>query len=178
MLLKLKAEALGVLLRREESIQLLEEARSGALIRQEHPLLWQIDRSLGRHYRRGKQDNLSRRHFALAREGIVNLANSVGDEALREHFLQAALGTLPKEKKEKAASLSRAAKDAFGGLTERERAVVRLVAQGKTNQEIADTLVVAKRTIETHINNIMHKLALTSRAQVAVWALEHGLLPN
>ncbi len=174
-LLKLKAEALGVLLRREEAIQLLEEARSGALIRQEHPLLWQIDRSLGRQYRRDKQDDLSRRHFALAREGIVSLANTVGDEALREHFLQAALGTLPREK---AASPSRAAKEVFGGLTERERAVVRLVAQGKTNQEIADTLVVTKRTIETHINNIMHKLALTSRAQVAVWAIEHGLLPN
>lgn len=174
-LLKLKGEALGVLFRREEAIQLLEEARSGALIRQEHPLLWQIDRSLGRYHRQLKQDDLSRRHFALAREGIVSLAGTVGDDALREHFLQIALGTLPRGK---AASPNRAAKEAYGGLTERERVVVRLVVQGKTNQEIADTLVVTKRTIETHINNILHKLALTSRAQVVVWAIEHGLLPH
>ncbi|HEY1390014.1 MAG TPA: response regulator transcription factor, partial [Ktedonobacterales bacterium] len=90
-------------------------------------------------------------------------------------FLQVALSTLPREK---AVSPHRAAKAAFGGLTERERVVMRLVAEGKTNHEIADTLVVTKRTIETHINNIMHKLALTSRAQLVVWAIEHGLLPH
>jgi DNA-binding CsgD family transcriptional regulator len=174
-LLKLKGEALGVLVHQEEAIQLLQEARSGALIRQEHPLLWQIDRSLGRYYRRLKQDDLSRRHFALAREEIMSLARTVDDDALRERFLQIAQGTLPTEK---AVSPNRAAKEAFGGLTDRERAVVRLVAQGKTNHEIADTLVVTKRTIETHINNIMHKLALTSRAQLVVWAVEHGLLPK
>ena len=71
---------------------------------------------------------------------------------------------------------SRAAKEAFGGLTEREREVVRLVAQGKSNREIADALVVTKRTIETHINNILYKLNLTSRAQIVVWAVEKGLV--
>jgi DNA-binding CsgD family transcriptional regulator len=175
LLLKLKGEALGALSRREEAIQSLEAARNSALIRQEHPLLWQINRSLGRYYRRFKQGDLSRRHFALAREEIVSLARTVGDEDLREHFLKIALGTLPRDK---AASPHRTAREAFGGLTERERAVARLVAEGKTNHEIAETLVVTKRTIETHINNIMHKLALTSRAQLVVWAIEHGLLPH
>lgn len=174
-LLKLKGEALGVLSRREEAVQSLEEARSGALARQEHPLLWQIDRSLGQTYRRLKQADLSRRHFASAREAIVSLARTVDDDALREHFLQTALGTLPREK---AVSPNRAAKEAFGGLTERERAVMRLVAQGKANHEIAEALVVTKRTVETHINNIMHKLVLTSRAQLVVWAVEHALLPR
>jgi DNA-binding CsgD family transcriptional regulator/tetratricopeptide (TPR) repeat protein len=174
-LLKLKGEALGALSRREEAVQVSEEARSVALMRQERPLLWQIDRSLGRHYRRLKRDDLSRRHVALARAGIASLADTIGDDTLREHFLQTALGTLPREK---AASPGRAAKEAFGGLTERERAVARLVAQGKTNHEIAATLVVTKRTIETHINNIMHKLALTSRAQVVAWAIAHGLPPH
>jgi DNA-binding CsgD family transcriptional regulator len=174
-LLMLKGEALAALSRREEAIQSLEAARSGALANHERPLLWQIDRSLGHHYRRLKQSDLSQRHFALARDGVESLAGTVGDDGLREHFLQVALSTLPKEK---AVSPHRAAKAAFGGLTERERAVMRLVAEGKTNHEIADTLVVTKRTIETHINNIMHKLALTSRAQLAVWAIEHGLLSH
>ena len=80
--------------------------------------------------------------------------------------------TLPREKP---VSASRAAKEAFGGLTEREREVVRLVAQGKSNREIADALVVTKRTIETHINNILYKLGLSSRAQIVVWAVERGL---
>jgi len=86
--------------------------------------------------------------------------------------LQAALATLPREKP---VSANRAAKEAFGGLTEREREVVILIAQGKSNREIADVLVVTKPTVETHINNILYKLNLISRAQLVVWAVEKGL---
>lgn len=50
-----------------------------------------------------------------------------------------------------------------------------LIAQGKANREIADILVVNYRTIEAHVSNILSKLGLTSRAQVAVWAAEKGL---
>jgi predicted ATPase/DNA-binding CsgD family transcriptional regulator len=174
-LLKLKGEALGALSRREEAIQVLEEARRGALARQERPLLWQIDRALGRQHRRLKQVDQARRNFTSAREGINSLASSIDDSYLREHFLHAALSSLPREKP---VSPNRAAKEAFGGLTEREREVVRLVAQGKTNREIADALVVTKRTIETHINNILYKLTLASRAQIVVWAVESGLVTH
>jgi DNA-binding NarL/FixJ family response regulator len=150
----------------------LEEARRGALARQEKPLLWQIDRTLGRQHRRLKQEDLAQRAFTSAREGISSLASTIDDAYLHEHFLQAALGTLPREKP---VSPNRIAKAAFGGLTEREREVVRLVAQGKSNREIADALVVTKRTIETHINNILYKLNLTSRTQLVVWTVEKGL---
>ena len=170
-LLKLKGEALGALSRREEAIEALEEARRGALARQERPLLWQIDRALGRQHRRLKQEDLAQRAFTSAREVIDSLASTIDDGYLREHFLQAAQSSLPREKP---VSPNRAAKEAFGGLTEREREVVRLVAQGKSNREIADALVVAKRTIETHINNILYKLNLASRAQIVVWAVERG----
>ena len=68
------------------------------------------------------------------------------------------------------------AKQAFGGLTAREREVTILVAQGKSNQTIADALVITKRTVETHIGNIMFKLGCTSRTQIAVWAVETGLV--
>jgi DNA-binding CsgD family transcriptional regulator len=171
-LLKLKGDALGVLSRREEAIEALEEARSGAVARQERPLLWQIDRSLGRQHRRLRQEDLARCAFTSAREEIASLAKTIDDSYLREHFLHAALSTLPREKP---ASPNRAAKETFGGLTEREREVVGLVAQGKSNREIADALVVTKRTVETHINNSLYKLNLTSRAQIIMWAVEKGL---
>lgn len=171
-LLKLKGEALGALSRREEAIQVLEEARSGAVARQERPLLWQTHHALGRQHRRLRQEDLARHNFTSAREGIASLASGIDDGYLREHFLHAALGTLPREKP---ASANRAAKEAFGGLTEREREVVRLIAQGKSNREIADALVVTKRTIETHINHVLYKLNLTSRTQLVVWAVEKGL---
>ena len=57
----------------------------------------------------------------------------------------------------------------------REREVAALIAQGKTNGEIADELVVSKRTVETHIAHILSKLGLTHRAQVVRWAIENGL---
>ncbi len=174
-LLKLKGEALGALSRREEAIEALEEARRGALARQEKPLLWQIHRALGRQHRRLKQEDLAQHNFTSAREGIESLASTIGDVYLREQFLHAALITLPREKP---ISARRAAKEAFGGLTGREREVVILIAQGKSNREIADALVVTKTTIETHINNILYKLNLTSRAQLVVWAVEKGLVTH
>jgi non-specific serine/threonine protein kinase len=50
------------------------------------------------------------------------------------------------------------------------------VAQGWTNPQIADALFVSRRTVESHISHILGKLGLTTRAQVAVWATQHGLL--
>lgn len=61
-------------------------------------------------------------------------------------------------------------------LTAREREVVILIAQGQSNAEIADALVLSKRTVEKHIANILSELGLTSRAQVVRWAIAHGLL--
>jgi non-specific serine/threonine protein kinase len=60
-------------------------------------------------------------------------------------------------------------------LTEREREVVVLVAQGLTSREIADQLVVGERTVETHIDHVRAKLGVRSRAQIAAWAVEQGL---
>ncbi len=172
-LLKLKGEALGALSRREEAIQALEEARLGTLARQELPLLWQLHRALGRQYQYLKQEDLAQRNFTSARQGLASLARTIDDVYLREHFLHAALATLPREKP---VSVNRVAKEAFGGLTERERVVAAFIAQGKSNREIADELVVSYRTVETHVGTILSKLGFTSRAQIAVWAVEIGLV--
>ena len=63
-------------------------------------------------------------------------------------------------------------------LTAREREVAALIGQGKSNSEIADGLVMSKRTVEKHIANILSKLALTNRAQIVRWAIENGLVTS
>ena len=60
-------------------------------------------------------------------------------------------------------------------LTEREVEVLGLVAQGFTNQEIADDLFVSERTVRTHVSNILSKLHLANRTQAALYALRKGL---
>lgn len=62
------------------------------------------------------------------------------------------------------------------GLTARERDIVRLIALGHTNREIADRLVLSVRTVETHRARIHARLAVSSRAELVRWALERGLL--
>jgi len=68
------------------------------------------------------------------------------------------------------------AQSAFLALTEREREVLALVAQGFTNQEIADRLVVSVKTVETHRAHIMSKLGLQTRAELVRYALREGYL--
>jgi DNA-binding CsgD family transcriptional regulator len=172
-LLKLKGEALGATKRLSEAVEALEEAKRGALLRREAPLLWQIHRSLGQVYRRLKREEQAQGEWAAAREIIGQLAATIEEEALREHFSQTALGSLPQEKPLLA---RRATASQFGGLTERERQVATLIAQGRSNREIAETLVISYRTVETHIANIMFKLSCTARSQVAAWAVEKGLM--
>jgi DNA-binding NarL/FixJ family response regulator len=62
-------------------------------------------------------------------------------------------------------------------LSVREREVLVLVAQGRSNQEIADDLVISERTARTHVSNVLLKLNLTSRTQAALWAIREGLVP-
>jgi DNA-binding NarL/FixJ family response regulator len=64
---------------------------------------------------------------------------------------------------------------ALAVLSAREREVAVLVAQGLSNRRIAETLVIAPRTADTHVGHILDKLGLHSRAQIAAWVVEHGL---
>jgi DNA-binding NarL/FixJ family response regulator len=96
----------------------------------------------------------------------------VPDDDLREAFLRGAAEQLPRPV---APTPRRAAKEAFDGLTERERDVATLIAHDRSNREIAEALVVGERTVETHISNIRSKLGFTSRRQIAAWATRKSL---
>ncbi len=61
-------------------------------------------------------------------------------------------------------------------LTEREVAVLRLIARGLRNQEIADRLVVSEATVRAHVSHILGKLHLASRTQAALYAVREGLM--
>ncbi|TMD48218.1 MAG: hypothetical protein E6I93_13670, partial [Chloroflexi bacterium] len=172
-LLKLKGEALLALSRLDEAHAALEEAKRGARERGDPSLLWRVQRSLGQVYRRLKLEEQAQGEWAAAREIIAQLAAMIEDEGVREHFSHTALTSLPKEKPLLA---RRATASQFGGLTERERQVATLIAQGRSNREIAEALVISYRTVETHIANIMFKLSYTARSQVAAWVVEKGLM--
>ena len=169
---KCQGEALFALGQAEEAIQVLEEARRGAKLQQYLPLLWQIERSLGRAYRRQRRPEEAQQAFASARQGIALLSESIEDPALRSHFEQTAYAMLPKEKP---ISLRRATADEYDGLSERERGVAALIGQGKSNAEIASLLVVSKRTVETYVSRVLSKLGLTSRSQIALWTRDKRL---
>ena len=72
-------------------------------------------------------------------------------------------------------SLMTPAAQTVDALTDREREVLRLVAQGLSNQQIADALVISERTARTHVSNILGKLGVASRTQAALLAIREGI---
>ena len=61
-------------------------------------------------------------------------------------------------------------------LTERELEVLRIIARGRSNREIATELVLSEKTVKTHVSNILSKLHLSDRTQAAIYALRKGLV--
>jgi DNA-binding NarL/FixJ family response regulator len=65
--------------------------------------------------------------------------------------------------------------DPSSQLTSRELDVLRLVAAGKPNKQIAAELAISERTARTHVSRILRKLRLSSRTQAALWAVREGI---
>ncbi len=68
--------------------------------------------------------------------------------------------------------------EALGGLTPREVEVLRHIAEGQTNREIASALVISEHTVARHVQNMLSKLGFSSRARLAAFAVEQGIRPD
>jgi two-component system, NarL family, response regulator NreC len=109
--------------------------------------------------------------YVLKEAADTDVVAAVREVAAGNRYVQPALGARLVEAE--AQERKRAEEDP---LSERERDVLRLLALGHTNQEIAKKLYISVRTAETHRAHIMQKLDLQTRAELVRYALDHGLL--
>lgn len=117
---------------------------------------------------------------AITRMHLGRACRALGDEEAAQLEFDAArtvlttLGAIPD-----LARLERLAagpdRSPAGGLTRREVEVLRLIASGRSNREIAQELFLSERTVARHVSNILAKLALPNRASATAFAFEHGL---
>jgi two-component system response regulator NreC len=105
--------------------------------------------------------------YVLKEAADAELVQAVRSAAAGETYLQPALGVRLATESHDAAN---------GGVSEREREVLKLIALGHTNAEIADQLFLSIRTVESHRANIQSKLDLHSRAELVRYALDHGII--
>jgi two-component system, NarL family, response regulator NreC len=106
------------------------------------------------------------RGYVLKEAADAELVQAVRSAAAGETYLQPALG----------ARLVTEADAGDNDLSDREREVLRLIALGHTNAEIASKLYLSIRTVESHRAHIQQKLRLSSRAELVQYALEHGMV--
>lgn len=108
------------------------------------------------------------------------LLKSVTRDQLIAAVVGAAAGAMPAragELRRMATQMARRERSPDTGvpLTPRETQVLRLIAMGLSNQEIADALEISVETVKEHVQNLLRKLSLGDRTQAAVWALRHGV---
>ena len=109
--------------------------------------------------------------YLLKEAADSDLVAAVREVAAGRRYVHPALGA-----RLAAAEAEAEARAAADPLSDREREVLRLLALGHTNQEIAKMLFISVRTAETHRAHIMQKLRLTTRAELVRYALQQGLL--
>lgn len=163
------ARALRALERHTDAESLLREALNAAIGSQLWTVVWRVQLELGIVLRAMRRLTESQEQLSAARKVIEGLAGKTSEEAKRENFLKRALSLIPSSSEKEKTKIE------FSGLTEREREVAALVAGGSSNSEIAERLVLSRRTVEAHVANIMSKLGIRTRAQIAAWAVEKRL---
>jgi DNA-binding NarL/FixJ family response regulator len=167
---KLLGEAQHALGHSDDALTSLEQAKAGALERQQRPALWQIQRALARVHLMRRSADAAYVEIEQATACIEAIASALRNDELASQFKRRALASLPGVPNSVA---RRIVTRQAGGLSPREREVAQQVALGRSNREIADALIVGERTVETHVTHIMSKLGLSSRRQIANWLSEH-----
>ena len=114
----------------------------------------------------------------LAAGAISYLIKNVTSDELAKAIRDAASGrsTLSPEAARVLVQATRPTKQPLYDLTEREMDVLKLVVQGQSNRQIAETLVISLATVKAHISNILSKLQVSSRAEASAYAIRHKLV--
>jgi predicted ATPase/DNA-binding CsgD family transcriptional regulator len=167
----LRGKALARLGRWEEAEAELIAAVDVASRQNRLPLLWRILVSQGKIYLSQKKKESAAGAFDRARALVGEIATHV-PASHREQFLQHALAEFPPAPWVEAHP-ERPVRP--GGLTRREQEIAALIAQGKSNREIAGELYLGVRTVEAHITRILTRLGYSSRIEIAVWAAKEGI---
>jgi NarL family two-component system response regulator LiaR len=196
-------DSLQALIETEEGMEVIGEAKDGVEViskaRSLHPDIILMDLVMPRQDGISAISDIQREHPDVR---ILVLTSFAEDEKVFPAIKAGALGYLLKDSSPQ--QLLQAIRDVYGGesslhptiarkligelhrpppdlpptqepLTEREMQVLRLVAQGLSNPEIAKELVISERTVRTHVSNILGKLHLANRTQAALFALREGL---
>jgi DNA-binding NarL/FixJ family response regulator len=171
----LRGEALAAYGQWEEAEIALREALDAAQEQAARSLVWRIEVSLARLYQVQRRRDQAQTMAAAAKARVAELASPLEDVTRRENFIRRAAEKMPRLAPP---TRLRVAKQAYAGLTAREREVAALIAQGQSNRAIAATLVITERTTAKHVENILSKLGFTARAQIAAWAVEKGLVAD
>jgi DNA-binding CsgD family transcriptional regulator len=157
----------------EAAQEVLYAAQAAAEKQGAYSLLWRIWIHLGKLALVNRQREKAEDAFDTALSLLEVLASEISNETLREHFLAQAQAMIPEKPP---LSPRQAARLAYDGLTEREREIATLIAAGKSSREIAEQLILSKRTVDAHTANILSKLGFSTRIQIARWAVEKGLV--
>jgi DNA-binding NarL/FixJ family response regulator len=110
----------------------------------------------------------------LAAVRDVAAGRTVLDSAVQQRLIQLVVTEPAAAVRAPASAMDTPAAEA-AGLTPREADVVRLVAQGLNNRQVAKEMFVSEATVKTHLNHILAKLAMQDRAALIAWAWRHGL---
>jgi DNA-binding CsgD family transcriptional regulator len=169
----MRGEILAALGQAADAETALVAAEAGARRLGLAPLHWRIQASLGRLRQGQGRRKQAEAAFAGARALVEALAVAVPEGDLHEAFVHSTTRLIPRPA---APTPRRATKQAYAGLTAREREIAVLIAQGLSNRDIAEALVLSEYTVARHVSNILAKLNVASRAQIAAWAVEKGLM--
>ncbi|MBI3960299.1 MAG: AAA family ATPase [Chloroflexi bacterium] len=171
-LAKLRGEGLVALRRWDEAEATFQSALAAAEAQATPRFVWSLHLALGKLYQAQRRYADAAQAFVAARTVIDEIAASVSDPELRGNFVYQASRLMPTPRPRSPLQIAR---ENAGGLTRREREVALLIAQGKSNRAIAETLILSERTVEDYVTHILAKLGFSARTQIAVWVVEKGL---
>jgi DNA-binding NarL/FixJ family response regulator len=151
----------------QEAVGIADQIQHGSL-------RWKIRLQLARAYAQAGRANTSIVQKAL--ELVDSVVHDLQGTDLAPIFARSALLQSLKEQLLVTQPRTRSMTSFPAGLTQREVEVLRLVARGATNQQIANALTISPRTVNTHITNILNKTSCENRTAASAFAVKHNLV--